>query len=207
MPFSSRWSYGDALFIVDPWVWAVLVAGIFIARKRARAATDAGVTEPHPAGVLTRPARNALAITVIYMGLMLGMNALGRVLVQREARAQGWEPRRVMLAPVPVNAFERFIVLEDADAYRVGTLQWLPRPRVRFDDLEIPNYPASPEAAGAIRGPAPRKFLSWARFPYFVVDDTGGRRRVCIGDVRYTLDPTASWAATCVPMDQRTGLP
>src|SRR5438876_1021370 len=28
MPFSGRWFYGDALFIVDPWVWLALAAGI-----------------------------------------------------------------------------------------------------------------------------------------------------------------------------------
>ena len=25
-PFSSQWFYGDTLFIIDPWLWALLIA-------------------------------------------------------------------------------------------------------------------------------------------------------------------------------------
>jgi inner membrane protein len=35
MPFSGRWYYGDALFIVDPWVWLMLGAAVFLARRAA----------------------------------------------------------------------------------------------------------------------------------------------------------------------------
>ena len=35
MPFDGRWSYGDALFIVDPWVWLVLGAVLFLRYSRS----------------------------------------------------------------------------------------------------------------------------------------------------------------------------
>lgn len=31
MPFSNRWFYGDAVFIVDPWLWLVLAAAVVLA--------------------------------------------------------------------------------------------------------------------------------------------------------------------------------
>src|SRR5918999_1704760 len=31
MPFSGRWFYGDALFIIDPWLWAALGLGVALA--------------------------------------------------------------------------------------------------------------------------------------------------------------------------------
>ena len=34
MPFDGRWSYGDALFIVDPWVWLALGGVLFLGRSR-----------------------------------------------------------------------------------------------------------------------------------------------------------------------------
>jgi inner membrane protein len=37
MPFSERWFYGDALFIIDPWVWLALSAplvGVYVATRR-----------------------------------------------------------------------------------------------------------------------------------------------------------------------------
>ena len=33
MPFDERWFYGDTLFIVDPWIWLVLAAGVLLARQ------------------------------------------------------------------------------------------------------------------------------------------------------------------------------
>jgi inner membrane protein len=33
MPFSSRWFYGDSVFIVDPWLWLTLAAGVLLARR------------------------------------------------------------------------------------------------------------------------------------------------------------------------------
>ena len=32
-PFSERWFYGDVLFIVDPWFWLLLAAGLFLGSR------------------------------------------------------------------------------------------------------------------------------------------------------------------------------
>jgi inner membrane protein len=39
LPFSPRWSYGDAVFIIDPWIWLLLGAALWLSSewsKRAR---------------------------------------------------------------------------------------------------------------------------------------------------------------------------
>lgn len=38
MPFDGRWFYGDALFIIDPWVWLVLGGAAFLAFSQSRVA-------------------------------------------------------------------------------------------------------------------------------------------------------------------------
>ncbi|HEY9182281.1 MAG TPA: metal-dependent hydrolase, partial [Gammaproteobacteria bacterium] len=38
MPFDGRWSYGDALFIVDPWVWLILGGAAFLTFSKSRIA-------------------------------------------------------------------------------------------------------------------------------------------------------------------------
>lgn len=41
LPFNGRWSYRDALFIIDPWIWLVLGGAVFLSARpgpRARAA-------------------------------------------------------------------------------------------------------------------------------------------------------------------------
>jgi inner membrane protein len=41
MPFDGRWFYGDALFIIDPWVWLVLGGSLFLIYSRRLAAVGA----------------------------------------------------------------------------------------------------------------------------------------------------------------------
>lgn len=36
MPFDGTWFYGDALFVVDPWVWLLLGASVVLARSTTR---------------------------------------------------------------------------------------------------------------------------------------------------------------------------
>lgn len=38
MPFDSRWSYGDVLFIIDPWVWLLLGGALFVGHSGGRRA-------------------------------------------------------------------------------------------------------------------------------------------------------------------------
>ncbi|HSG48629.1 MAG TPA: metal-dependent hydrolase, partial [Longimicrobiales bacterium] len=33
LPFTGSWSYGDALFIIDPWLWLLLGSAVFLARS------------------------------------------------------------------------------------------------------------------------------------------------------------------------------
>ena len=38
MPFSGRWFYGDALFVIDPWVWLLLGGAAFLTFSKSRLA-------------------------------------------------------------------------------------------------------------------------------------------------------------------------
>jgi inner membrane protein len=41
LPFDGRWSYGDALFIIDPWIWLALGGAVFLAYMPGRGGTRA----------------------------------------------------------------------------------------------------------------------------------------------------------------------
>src|SRR5687768_14622499 len=57
-PFDWRWLYGDAVFIIDPWLWVTLGLGIWLSARRAR------LTPAHPPGA---PARVALVVAALYI--------------------------------------------------------------------------------------------------------------------------------------------
>ncbi len=192
MPFSDRWYYGDTLFIVDPWIWAALAAGIFLARKRA------GLNRGR-----LQPAAMALVALVLYIGLMGVANVAARGIVTRSLTASlGRAPQDLMVAPVPVDPLRRWVVADDGEHYRFGSFHWLGRPKFTLDDHVIERFPDDPLASAATRGPTVRKFLSWARFPYYVVERRPGGAVVHIGDARYTLVAEGSWAGISVPMGE-----
>jgi inner membrane protein len=182
MPLSDRWFYGDTLFIVDPWVWAILSAGVFLARTRRTA----------------KPATLALGVVSFYIVSMAVSNVVARRLVTRAVAVDGRTPDRLMVAPVPVNPFKRSVVVESEEHYRFGRWHWFGA-RFELTNLVYDAQPTGPGAAAATRGPKVRQFLSWARFPYWETDDTPEGRTVFVGDARYTLDARGgSWAAIAV---------
>jgi len=180
MPFSGRWFYGDALFIVDPWVWLVLAAGALLARRRGR----------------PDPARRALAVFGLYVGAMAVSGVASRRIVARAVPEGAPSIERMMSAPAPVTPFRRRVVLDVGDAYRVGELDWLRTPRVRWDEMVV--LPKGDAPPGLARVPDARNFLSWARFPFFRVRRDGGTAVVEIIDARYAVDTDAPFGALTV---------
>ncbi len=186
MPFSDRWFYGDTLFILDPWVWVILVAGLWMARRRRNT---------------TRPAVLALLTLVAYVGIMAASNVVARRDVSEALDASGSSrPDRLMVAPAPANPFERRVVAQIGDDYRFGRYHWLRAERLEMLPQMLSAEPADYRAAAATRGPNARMFLSWARFPFYEVGGVGEATAVYIGDARYTLDPVGSWASVRIDL-------
>src|SRR3990167_6497262 len=106
MPLSSRWFYGDAVFIVDPWLWLVLAAGVTWSAVRSRgSAARAGV-----------PATIGLTVAALYIAGMIGLTQAGRRVVGRDLEL-GYPPskRAVQVAPVFLNPIPRHVVLATED--------------------------------------------------------------------------------------------
>lgn len=175
MPFSGQWFYGDTLFIVDPFILIVLFGSRYLARGGVR--TGRSWTP--------RPARLALAVVAVYIGLAATLTVAGRAMVLRELAASGVAVQRLMVGPVPLNPFRRVLIAEDDDRYYVGTVSFIPTPRVDWQATELSRKPRSPLSVSAIRGPEPRNFLSWSRFPYFLEEHAPDEDRVIIGDMRF----------------------
>lgn len=186
MPFRDAWYYGDALFIVDPWILLALGAAVWLsARRRAAGAREAAAA---------RPARIALGAVAAYTLAMLLVGVAGRGAVLRAFAPRRLAPAAVMVAPVAWNPLVRDVVVRDGAAYRFGTLHVLPwRLELRRDAL--PTGAADPAARRAAASPEVRPFLHWARFPYFETEYRADGEYVRISDARYGA---AGWATMTV---------
>ncbi len=193
MPFSDRWYYGDALFIVDPWVWLVLAAGIVLSLSRERR---------HSAASSGRPALVALALVTVYILSMFGLSAVTeRRLASAYASQTGVAPIYVMAGPVPLNPLRRSIVIQTRDHYVVGDYSWLPAGWTEGER----TYPTlqrgmrDSNVHHAVTQPAGRGFLSWTRFATYTVEDTTKPSIVHLIDLRYATEPTAPFGTVAIP--------
>jgi inner membrane protein len=167
-PLDWRWLYGDAVFIVDPWLWLVFAAGVWLARRRGQ----------------TRPASAALLVAVCYISAMLILARTGRAtVVEAWRQMHGSEPRALMVGPVLLRPLTREVIIDAGDHYERGQLSW--PSSVVFDPEVIPKNDDHPDVAGARQVPGVRSFLVWSRFPYWTVSPEGAGVRVTVGDMRF----------------------
>lgn len=205
MPFSDRWFYGDALFIIDPWLWATLGLGVFFSRRRARRERDAGAgiasrkrssrEVPTAGRWVTRPARIAIGVIVLYAVAMTVLGEIGGRIVARQSPASG-NPR-AMIAPVPLTPFRRDVIREIGDQYERGTLRFGLSPTFARSEL-IEKESAAPGVAAAMRTHDGVAFLSWARYPRFMTETVGDSIRVRMSDLRYADAAGRGWASVVV---------
>lgn len=179
MPMKNEWFYGDALFIVDPWLWIVLAAGYFAGRKSPRIA------------------RVSVGLSGAYIVAMLAGTLVVR---SRIEGSESLDRRQLMVAPVALNPFARQVVLARSGAYQVG--QWSLLGGMHWG-TPIPINGDNAAVAEARRDPDIQPFLHWVRFPFYQVNrQSDGHTTVTIADARYG-DQFGSWASVTVGVDSR----
>lgn len=169
MPFSNRWFYGDAVFIVDPWLWLALGAGVLFARRLGQ----------------PRVAAAAIAIATAYVAMMAGLAVSSRDAVLDAWIARyGTPPRALMVGPMPVVPLRKTVIAEAADRYYRGRFDWVTGD-LQIDGSSVPKHEDHPAVRRAREHPAFRAVLRWARFPYYIVEQTSRGTRVTLQDARF----------------------
>ena len=156
-PFSSRWFYGDVLFIIDLWLWLGLGLATWLSLRREKRGGD-----------WRRPARIALSAALVY----IGFNAA--ITWRAESNLAGVALGSTIVAtPVPVAFWQRDIVYsaDDGLIYKgMATRAWS-----LFGGTTGPETPLSPEGPSCIEPdevlayadtPDLRAFLFWSRKPF-----------------------------------------
>jgi len=174
-PFRWQWFYGDAVYIVDPWLWLVFGAGVWLSRRAGRPA----------------PARAALAVSACYiLAMVLSARAARGLVLEAYRQAHRVEPRAVMVGPWPANPFAREVIVDAGDHYVTGRFTWLPT-GVTFEREPVAKNERRPEVAIARARPGEiQDFLVWSRFPYWTLESTAAGTRVAVADMR--IPATAS---------------
>ena len=171
-PFSSQWFYGDTLFIIDPWLWALLIGSVWWAGWREKT------------GGNQRPiARGAIAIMLAYIGVNGAIT---------HGRPELWDgPGATRLSmPVPMLFWEREVIRVgrnwpemQSEAAQVPYLQSEGRPLVDLKlRCEMPDLTDARRTNSQLDA-----FLFWSRAPFAVRAADGS---VILYDARF-YDPRA----------------
>lgn len=214
-PFSERWYYGDALFIVDPWLWLMLGGGACLALARSGGSIVLWlllavlaslpvllVSFVPPAARIVWLSGIALVALLRLRGARegparvgLGLAAIyvaGMVAASRSAERairlnvqSITPPNAVMFQPAPADPLRGEYVFAEAELYRVGTYDWLQNRRVQQPHRQIARSSGGLEVYVALETPRARNFLVWARFPYVESRDSANVAVVFVGDARY----------------------
>jgi inner membrane protein len=192
MPFSERWFYGDALYIVDPILYVVFASAIVIGRRQARRGGNPYYVP-----------RLGVTIAAVYMLGMLGSNFWARSVV-REGLTRAGQPAdtRFMVTPVIVNPFRREVLIDVGGRYEKGFVWFEPAPHFRPAGYGVDVNADHPLARKAAATGVGRGYLRWSRFPFFVVQRVSPPR-IQLNDYRYA-GPRGrdTWLAATVDLPQ-----
>jgi inner membrane protein len=192
MPFSGRWFYGDALYIVDPWLYGILGAGAALAFLRRRR-SDGGVAM----------AQRALVVAGIYIATMVGTSLWARQAVCAGLVRAGQDAATFMVTPVMFNPLRREVIIDLGDRYEKGFVDFTPAPRFRPAGYGVEKRADDPLAREAARSRIGWQYLQWARFPFFVIERTRTPPRVQLNDARYSGPMgTDGWSGAIVPIPE-----
>lgn len=174
MPFSREWFYGDAVFIIDPWLWLLLAAALVPWRRTLRRVQIIG------------------AVAAGYVVAMIGASMVAEPMARGAAQAAGIIGiEEVMYQPAPARPHRGSLIFATRDAYTFGTFRWFAGAgRVTFLPDPIPRGDwTATEVRHAMADTRVRDYLVWSRFPFVRTEQTPEGTAVFFGDARYTDGP------------------
>jgi len=169
-PFSDRWFHTDGLFIISPWLLAILALGIWLARRKG-------------AG---KPAMVALVTSAAFIALNIGISV--QAWRAPSVDAPYADPDRVFASPEPLAFWRRDVVWRERGMITFGVYDPLRRSGGLLEfGQAVPDNMADPRASSARQAtPAIRKFLAWSQMPLARIDIEGRCTKISFGDARFT---------------------
>jgi inner membrane protein len=156
-PLSHSWFYGDAWFIVDPWVWIALIVGLELSWRAERLGRD-----------WRMPALGVLGGLVVYAAFNLGISQ--RTEADIRYRLSELRPTMVVASPEPLLFWRRRIQWRTATIHGSGSFDLIRG--LRLEPGSEPNRLDDPRLAQAqANNPRVRAFLFWSRMPIVVERD------------------------------------
>jgi len=176
-PFSSRWSYGDTLFIIDIWIWAALGIGLWLSMRREKKGQD----NWRP------PAIGALIAVLVYIATNGLISNRAEALTADQVEHLRGKPAELVVANnLPVTFWARDMHWRGQGEIGSGYFNFFGNDSgVQLNDDTQPDQLDSVDwLAASAYAPDSKSFLFWARMPF--VEKKAGK--IWLRDQRFTFD-------------------
>jgi inner membrane protein len=185
LPFSDSWSGWDVLFVVDPWVWAILLVAVlgplalrFVMRGE---------------GARSRLAWAGLGVLVAYIGVraVLHDRAIGTV----RSLTSELGVTRVAAFPLPLEVFRWSGLAETDNEFRILTIDARAKqvvgPPSRFPKAEDSEVLRKARATALAA-----EYLRFAQYAYAEVTPVGNGHQVQFSDFRFRRGDASGFLCT-----------
>ena len=169
MPFSPRWFYGDALFIIDPWLWLLLGGALAIAARGPESVLWIALAGLTSTAVLLAPQVPAGA-RVTWLAAL----AVVAVMAWLWRRRSGGNAGRVVRAGVLCGGTYILLMIGSDRLARAETLRVAQAAGIDARAVMVAPEPADPFAASiVVQGPDAyhRGSFDWRRRPHVRWDE------------------------------------
>jgi inner membrane protein len=153
-PLSSRWFYGDSIFIIDLWIWIALGVSLWLSLR----------SERRGASNWQRPAWIGFTAVCAYIFVNGLITGAAERMASGALEAGGHRDALVVASSPPLTFWKREIFWRTADRY--GTASFTPGLGGHVDLTGTPTGMDDPRLANWVKAnPAARAFLFWSRMP------------------------------------------
>ncbi len=173
-PFSSRWSYGDTLFIIDIWIWAALGVGLWLSMRREKRGAD----NWRP------PAISALAAVLVYIAANgLITNRAEALTAEQVANMRGKPAEIVVANNLPITFWARDMHWRGQGEIGSGYFDLFDGASLN-EDIQVDGLNRVDWVAASAYAPDTKAFLFWSRMPFIEKDGD----KLWLRDQRFTFE-------------------
>jgi inner membrane protein len=199
LPFSERWSSWDVLFVVDLWVWAILLAATLGPMLLKLVQREIGAAPTHGQWA----ARAGLLLLLVFLGAK-GVIHQRAVAMLDAFSYEGGPALRLAAFPPPlgVNPFEWQGLIETEAYYQMPELDLLLGSYDPTAGLRLYKEPPGPALEAALGSEAGVGYARFAQYLYAEVHQTPEGFVVEMSDLRFRRPGRAGFLCTVV-MDRQ----
>ena len=185
LPFDGTWYYGDTLFIIDPYLDLMLLAGFLVGYRLSR--------------IRRLSAWVSILLTLAYIGIRIDLHAEARgQLASYTSTLPGFERSAVFPRMANLRIWDGIIETnQEMIKVRIDT-----RHGVDSELARMPKGTSSEIIGHAATAPSAATFIGFARFPVIRVEGTEFGYRVTFIDFRFYNETTGTAFAAEVLLDQ-----